>query len=311
MTSWVLFALLSAITLFVVAGPLWRRRADKALGRGVETDEPTRRWATEKDRLIAEQRALDLTLARGEISEAIHGQERALLQQEATRALDQLRRARTATPTDPGTQRRPRTYPLAAAALAAAVVISSAALTNYLAQQDMRRDVSPHADGGPPAGETGADGPDVAAMVAQLESKVTEAGDGATVGDLLMLARSYRVIDRKDEAIALYRRVLAVDARNITAVMALGAMLLNSPQQAERAEAGRQIKTALSLSPGLPEALWLKSLWLMRSHKMAEAKTLLQELLPKVAGDPTARNAVETLLARLAEVETSPAVRPN
>jgi cytochrome c-type biogenesis protein CcmH/NrfG len=321
MSTWIFLALLLITTVFVVIAPLWNRRADRPLGQGIETDDTAERWREEKDRLVAEQRALDMALASGEIDVAEHARDRAILQHEADRALDRLRKSRGGTTRRRPAVVRPGKRPALGAALAATIVLLTGAMTHYLSQQDLQRNVSPHADGRipvaaatatgrqAPAERSGAAQPDVGAMVATLEARVNAGAEDVTTPDLLMLGRSYRVMGRKGDAIKTYRRVLSAEPRNLAATMGVGSILLNSSDKAERAEADQLIERALTIKPDFPEALWLKSLALVRDHDIENAMNVLNRLSPMVQNNPPAKTAVEELLSKLERPPSGTPVR--
>ncbi len=321
MSTWVFLALLLIATVVAVIAPMWNRRADRPLGRGIETDDIAERWCEEKDRLVAEQRALDLALANGEIDEVHHAQERTIIQHEANRALDRLRKARGSSG-QPYTALRPDKHPAIGGVLAAAIVLMTGAISQFLSLQDLRRDQSPHAEGQVPIAAAAGNGqapknmpatgvPDVSAMVAKLEARVEAGGEGASTPDLLMLGRSYRVMGRNEDAIRTYRRVLKAEPKNLSATMAMGSILLNSPDKAKQAESDQLIDRALSIRPDFPEALWLKSLALVRDHDIEKAKSLLTRLSPMVENNPAAKTAVEGLLAKLEQPLSATPAPPN
>lgn len=321
MSTWIFLVLLLVIVVFVVIVPLWTRRADRPLGRGIETDDIAERWQEEKDRLVAEQRSLDMALAGGEISTQAHEQDRAILQHEANRALDRLREARGSGKRRPSAA-RPGIHPINGGVLATAVVLVTCGAAYFLSLQDLRRDVSPHADGRIPMPVATADGksptaksgdgtPDIAAMVAGLEARVKAGGEEATVRDLLMLGRSYRVMARKEHAIKTYRRVLSAEPNNLAATMAIGSILLNSTDKVERAEADQLIDRALAINPDFPDALWLKSLAFVRDHEIEKAKSILNRLSPMVESNPTAKTAIDNLLSRLEQPRSTTPTRAN
>ena len=327
MSHWIFLAFMLLLTLVVVVAPLWRRQSDQPLGSGVETDELADLWAAEKDRLTGEQRTLDLALAVGEIDEKTHNIERSLLYDEAARALKLLRKARRSSVSHKqqnSPSARPQIYSRAGQIITVGIVAVTLGANYYLAHQDLQRFIVP--DGNEHAlvasniktpstasGDIRPDdqAPDIGAMVAQLELRVKEAGDKVNTPDLLMLARSYRVVGKNNDAIDLYRRVLKLDPANTSAILALGSMLLNSKEDSEKTEAGQFIESVLAAKPGLPEALWLKSLWLLQNHKMNEARSLLKKLSPLVSDNPSANKAVQNLLAKLNTMGATPALQPK
>ncbi len=308
MTFWLAALLLCILTGLVVFWPLWSRRADQPLGDGLESDDMAALWQEEKNRLVAQIQALDISLAEDKISTDEHARERAALSAEAEGALAQLRKMRRATSTtDSG--HRPRTYPIVSGALAGLLLLAGGGIMVYVSSDIVRRDVSPHAEGSLPlvGGETasGQGAPDVGAMLARLEARVAE-GD-ASAEDLLMLGRSYRTLGRFDESISLYQRTLEADPDNLEALMLLGAALYRSQDEDERRDAENLFDRVLARQPDLPEALWYKSLLLLRRHEVAEARSMLEHLGTLVEDMPEARLAVRKALAQIATSEPTPA----
>ena len=318
MTTWMFLLLLLTTVVYVVIAPLWNRRADEPLGRGIETDDIAERWHEEKDRLVAEQRSLDMALAEGEIDKEEHTKERAILQHDANRALDHLRQARRADISKSAVS-LPGTHPKIGTTLAITIVAFTCGIAYVLSLQDLQRDVSPHADGRMPLPATTASAqnptvnskggpPDIAAMVARLEARVNARGNDVVTPDLLMLGRSYRVMGRKEDAVKTYRRVLSVEPSNLAAAMAVGSILLNSEDKAKRDEADQLIDRALAIRPNFPEALWLRTLAFVRDHKIEKAKRTLNRLTPMVQDNPQAKTAVDNLLSQLDQtLSTAPA----
>ncbi len=307
MTFWLAALLLCILTGLVVFWPLWSRRADQPLGDGLESDDMAALWQEEKDRVVAQIQALDVSLAEGKISTEEHARERAALSAEAEGALAQVRKMRRATSaTDSG--HRPRTYPIVSGALAGLLLLAGGGIMVYVSGDVVRRYVSPHAERSlPPTGDETASSPgapDVGAMVARLEARVDEGG--ASAEDFLMLARSYRTLGRIDESISLYQRTLDADPDNLEALMSLGAALYGSQNEDERRNAENLFDRVLTRQPDLPEALWYKSLLLLRRHEVTEARSMLEYLDALVVDIPEARLAVRKALAQIATSEAAP-----
>ncbi len=307
MTFWLAALLLCILTAPAVFWPLWSRRADRPLGDGLEADDMAALWEEEKNRLVAQIQGLDVSLAEAKISTEEHAQERAELSAEAESALTQLRKMRRATSVAHA-ERRPRTYPIVSGALAGLLLLAGGGIMVYVSSDIVRRDVSPHAEGSLPlvGGETasGQGAPDVGAMLARLEARVAE-GD-ASAEDLLMLGRSYRTLGRFDESISLYQRTLEADPDNLEALVSLGAALYDSQDKDKRSDAEKLFDRVLSRQPELPEALWYKSLLLLRRHEVAEARSMLEYLDVLVEDIPEARLAVRKALAQIATNEPTP-----
>lgn len=153
----------------------------------------------------------------------------------------------------------------------------------------------------------GPDGaPDVGAMVARLESRVNE-GD-PTIDDVIMLARSYRVLNREDESVALYRRAQTMAPDDTGIRLVLASALIRSDKDAYRDEGEEIVDDLLASDPKKPEALWLKSIGLVRRHEIDEARKTLTQLSALVAENSKAKQAVTGLLK---ELETAPASGAN
>lgn len=334
MTGVVVWLILCALAAMVVLLPLWLRSADGPLGRGADTDEPERQWQNEKDRLVGELRDLDRAFAEGRIDRAIHARERAALSADAEFALERLRRAR-ASIAAADTSHVPRRYPAAAVLGALLLFGVSGSAVMWSARGDIVRGASPHADGRIPlpAGQAvaaapptqaqaqtaapavsgampmTADGaPDIAVMVQRLEARVQ--GGDPTVEELMMLGRSYRVLGRADEAIAVLRRAAAREPRADT-LFAYGEVLFRDGGEARLDEAAAVFDRLLAQAPRMPEALWYKSLTLVKRHKVDEARGILRDLKGLVAGNQDATRAVGELLVVLDQVGPAAAPRPQ
>jgi cytochrome c-type biogenesis protein CcmH/NrfG len=337
MTGALIWLMLCALAALAVLLPLWSRRADVPLGRGSDGDEPEREWQAEKDRLVRELRELDVAQAEGRITAEIHDQQHAALSVEAEQALARLRRARSGS-SPKNSEHTPQQYPGAAVVAAFALFIVSGGVTLISARGDVQRGTSPHADGrmllAPSSSAAGggnaevvgsqlprssvskelqglplaADGsPDVGKMVARLEEKV-KSGE-PSVDDLMMLGRSYRVLGRDEEAISLLKQA-AQRAPNRATLLAYGEALFRSGGDARLDEAAQVFDHLLSLAPGMPEALWYKSLALVKRHKVNEARGILRDLKGLVVDNAEASRAVGELLAVLDQVGTVTATPP-
>jgi len=306
MTFWLAALLLCILTGLAVFWPLWSRRADRPLGDGLEADDMAALWQEEKDRLVAQIQALDLSLAEDKISTDEHARERAEVSAEAERALAQLRKMRRATSVAHAA-RRPQTYSIVSGLLAGLLLLAGGGIMAYVSGDVVRRDASPHAEEPVPlaSAETvpGPGAPDVGAMVARLEARVAEGG--ASAEDFLMLARSYRTLGRIDESVSLYQRTLESDPNNLEALTSLGAALYNSQDEDKRSDAEKLFDRALARQPELPEALWYKSLLLLRRHEVTEARSMLEYLEILVEDMPRARLAVREALAQIAASEAA------
>ena len=292
MIAWIGIFALAALSLVVMLLPLWSRHADRVLGEGIETNDISAQWEAEKDRLVKEQHDLDVALMEGRLSKEIHAEEHAQVVKDAERALQRLRDARAAE--EKAKQRgarKPQVYHGAGAMLAASIVIMTAALTFYLNGLDIVRQSTPQTTKKAP-GQA-----EIAKMVASLEQRV-KAG-GASQKEELMLARSYLVLGRRAESIELYEKVHAADEKNLDAVMALGEIYFSSKDKAEQVKALPFFDKVLAQKPDMPEALWYKSLALVRARRLDEARVLLVRLRDIASDNKEAQAAVSQLLTEL------------
>jgi len=311
----VLCAAVAAWTVY----PLLSAQSDRDRGDGLEAEGRLAAWTEEKDRLVAEMVALDVALSEGRIAEGDYNLQRSLVMSEAEKAATNLGKLRAGS----GERSSPlRTYPGVAVGLALAVIVSGSALAIFLNGQDLRTDANPHADGSIPlpaavaagappapgatAGRDGAgappvhaDGtPDVGAMVARLEARVK--GTDATIDDVIMLARSYRVLKREEDSLALYRRAQTMAPQDEGLKLILASALIRSESDANRGEGEKLVDGILQAEPKKPEALWLKSLGLINRHEIGQARQILTELNGLVGANSDAKNAVSELLQSLA-----------
>lgn len=337
MTAAIAALFLCCIVLAWTLLPLLTKAFDRDPGNGLETDDRVAKWREEKDRLVAEMVALDMAVTERKIDRASYDSERSRVMAEAESAAEELRKARSGAP---ATVHTARAYPMVGGALAVVVAMSTVALTVILNGNDLRSDVNPHASGripltpeqaaaGPPNGASpgagmqnphaaladgrpplGPDGtPDVGAMVARLEGKI-KAG-GGSLEEVMMLARSYRVLGREADSLAMYRKAREMAPDEPQLALVLASALLRSDSDRDRSEAERIVDNALASEPSKPEALWLKSIGLIRRHDIEPAKEILGRLQSIVGDNSEARAAVSGLLAELdgAQIPTSP--RPS
>src|SRR5258706_10489606 len=105
----------------------------------------------------------------------------------------------------------------------------------------------------PPAPSEAAAGPDVAAMVAQLEKRLQDQPND--MKGWLMLGRSYVTLNRLDDAIVAFDHAHQLDSKNVDASMGLGeAMSLRAGGEITPL-AAQLFEEALALAPGNPKAL--------------------------------------------------------
>ncbi len=314
MTITLVVLVLVVLVMAWVASPLFRGAANRSLGRGKEDDRPIRLWQEEKDRLTGQLRDNDLALAEGRVDAQVHDAVAARLAAEADHALVRLRQAREGlTPAAAETMRPIQAWrAVGGAALVLAMAYGAHAFAS-LGDVDMTRSdgAGGHAAvaGGEAGVPVGADGmPDIGAMVARLEARV-EAGD-YTPDDAAMLLRSYNALGRQDDSNALLAKALKAfpdDMRfKLTFVdAALGGSDLDAITRAQA-----MVDDMLKAEPGLPEARWYRSLFLVRQGNLEGAREELRALQPLVAGNREAADAVASLLARL-DIPQHDQVQPN
>lgn len=292
MSSLISIIALGALTLFVMLLPLWQRRADRSLGTGLETNSLSIQWENEKDRLVKEQHDLDLALAEGKISEETHAVEREQVVYDAKRALERLRLARSESEKRTAkAKHKPRSYPLWGMGFAASILVASIGLVFHLDGQDVQRELSQAEASKAPTQ------PDIQKMVASLEERVKSGG--SSLKEQLMLARSFLVLGRRNESISLYKGIAKANGDNVPALMALGEIHFNSKAPEEQSQALLYFEKALVVEPDKPEALWYKSLALLRDKKFDQSRTVLVKLKEIAKDNPKAIEAVSQLLTEL------------
>jgi len=93
-------------------------------------------------------------------------------------------------------------------------------------------------------------GPDVAAMVAKLETHLRE--DPNDLTGWVMLGRSYVALERMDDAIVAYDHAHRLDAGNAEAALGLGEAMSLRAGGNITPEAAKLFEQALSIEPGTP-----------------------------------------------------------
>ncbi|MEQ1673292.1 MAG: hypothetical protein ABL893_20785 [Hyphomicrobium sp.] len=144
--------------------------------------------------------------------------------------------------------------------------------------------------------------PDVGAMVAKLEGRVN--AGSPSIDDVIMLARSYRVLNRDEESVTLYRKAQAMAPEDPAIKLVLASALVRSEKDGYRDEGEKIVDGLLAADPKKPEALWLKSIGLVRRHEIEAARKTLTQLSELVTENSDAKSAVAGLLK---ELETTPA----
>jgi cytochrome c-type biogenesis protein CcmH len=103
------------------------------------------------------------------------------------------------------------------------------------------------------SGQNPAAGPDVAAMVAKLETHLRE--DPNDAAGWIMLGRSYVALERMDDAIVAYDHAHRLDPGNAEAALGLGEAMSLRAGGNITPEAAKLFEQALGLEPSSPKAL--------------------------------------------------------
>lgn len=325
MTTILFLIVLVALIAFIVLRPLWISQSDVLTDFGREAPASDAALQNRRDRNIEAMRDLEYALAERKIDDMTYDKERTRLAKEAEASVTQIRRRR-----EEARKIRldeARTYPKTGYAAAFGVLLATGITALYLNSHDLFRDVSPHASGqipipqqgqSPPAASgqssaalppdhpkldanapmMGANGaPDPAVMVARLEKRIAEGTP--TPRDIAMLARSYRVMGRDKDILGMYRDAVKRVPDNPDILFLFASALFDSGTETGRQEADATFDRVLELRPDMPEALWFKSLILVKNHKIEPAKEILTKLQSLVRDNPEAKTAVAGLLATL------------
>ncbi len=326
MTTILFIVVLTALVAFVVLRPLWETEADSLTDFGHESPVSDDHVRSRRNRNIEAMRDLEVALAENKVDEKSYQKERLRLTKEAEASVKELRRKREDARKVP--LERAGTYPQTGIGVAVILFAATGLVVWYLNGQDLARDVSPHATGQIPIGAQataqgtttpnspsgpmpadhpklagnapimGADGkPDPKAMVARLEKRL-ETGKPSPQ-DLALLARSYRVLGREKEIVGLYKEATARAPENPDVLFLYATSLFDAGTDASRTEADATFDQVLKLRPEMPEALWFKSLILVKKHEIEPAKKILTKLQGLVTSNPQAKKAVAGLLAAL------------
>ena len=147
-----------------------------------------------------------------------------------------------------------------------------------------------------PAQSEAAAGPDVAAMVAELEKRLQDQPND--LKGWLMLGRSYLTLNRLDEAIVAFDHAHQLDAKNTEAAMGLGEAMSLRAGGDITPQAAQLFEDALALEPGNPKALLYAGFAAAVRGDRALARTRWQAL--KALNPPP--QIVQMLDARIAEL---------
>jgi cytochrome c-type biogenesis protein CcmH len=146
------------------------------------------------------------------------------------------------------------------------------------------------------AGPDAAAGPEVAAMVAQLEKRLQDQPND--LKGWLMLGRSYLTLNRLDEAIVAYDHAHQLDSKSADAAMGLGEAMSLRAGGDITPQAAQLFEDALTLAPGNPKALLYSGFAAAVRGDRALARSRWQAL--KALNPPP--QIVQMLDARIAEL---------
>lgn len=348
MSIYITILLMALVVIVLILFPLWFKKNDRSLGKGLEDTEELSDWITLKNQLTKQLTELDLAMPQDKIDTADFEKEKQQLLAKAEQTLNALQQTRHSNQnlTDNHAE---RTYPIFGIVCGFFFVIGTIGLTAYLGSQPLNRNVSPHKTSQntlldqlktkdkqkkianlkssaktethsphsdkkksspqdnkkSAASILGTDGkPDIQAMVARLEAKVKK--PSASLKEVMMLARSYWVLGKKQEAIKLYQRAVTLAPNDAVVILTSGQYIYQSNDKEIQLKGEALFDRLLASRPNFPEAMWLKSLSLVKRHEVSQAKNLLTKLIPLVAEKPKAKKAVTQLLATLNEPRKKP-----
>ncbi|MGI9333314.1 MAG: c-type cytochrome biogenesis protein CcmI [Gammaproteobacteria bacterium] len=145
-------------------------------------------------------------------------------------------------------------------------------------------------------------------MVAGLAARLEQAPDD--LEGWRMLARSYQVLERTDEALAAYERALDLAPDDVE-------LLVNAAETQSVAAGNRlhgvpraRLERALELSPTHQKALWLGGIAALQAQEKALAKTRLERLAAMQPADSAQAEALRKLMVQaglVADDGTAPA----
>ncbi|AAV97329.1 hypothetical protein SPOA0195 (plasmid) [Ruegeria pomeroyi DSS-3] len=305
-----IFTLILVTTVFAgILLPLLRPGSDRDLGAGLEDTDPSKQWEAERARLIEQMQDNDIALAEGRIGVVLYGDTSSRLTAEANRFVDRLRKMRPLVQR-PGSPQSRSTGDGISFLSAAAVVVAALGVHFAANVNDLDMTVSPHATGAiplaaasdevrdPVMASLGPDGaPNIAEMVGRLEERVYDGNP--TEDDIQMLLRSYRVLERGEDAIEVLQIAAERFPGNVQFKMMLLRGRLQDPEFDPSEDLVRTVETVLQQEPDLLEAHWYRGLIQARQGRHEAARETLMTLRPKLSANPRAAGAVDALLAQL------------
>jgi cytochrome c-type biogenesis protein CcmH len=149
--------------------------------------------------------------------------------------------------------------------------------------------------------------PDINAMITRLEQRLEKEPNDAE--GWFMLARTYSVLKRHNEAINAYEKSLSVDNKNPKTFFYLADTLAVAKQGDLRGRPNELIQQGLALKPDSQMGLWLAGIAARQNNDNAQALAYLQQLYPLLSESPTEQQEVAKLIQQLGG-QTSAAATP-
>ena len=273
----VIAAALIIVVVLLIALPLFRNSA-KQRPTGIDTSgaDGSVDLESERQNILASLTDLEADLQGGKISQADYERLKDIDEHRLAGILDKIDSAAAATeapagiqdmaaPAEPAT--RFRTMNIAGFILLILLVAGGAAGVYYyqnagLQEQNIDSTANP------------------LEMVAQLERKLRENPDD--LQGQIMAGRSYMTIQRTEDARNAWNKVLELDPANVEAQYSLGYLLIQTAESGDPRnfeQAIRHLDAALSLSPGLPAALYYKGVALTHLKRYDEAENSWESAL--------------------------------
>ncbi|HHC74489.1 MAG TPA: c-type cytochrome biogenesis protein CcmI, partial [Thiothrix sp.] len=150
--------------------------------------------------------------------------------------------------------------------------------------------------------------PDINAMITRLEQRLEKAPNDAE--GWFMLARTYSVLKRFDDAVTAYEKSIAIDNKNPQAFFYLADTLAVAKQGDLRGRPNELIQQGLALKSDSQMGLWLAGIAARQSNNNAQALAYLQKLHPLLNESPTEQQEVAKLIQQLSGESSAAAPAP-
>ena len=288
MTWAILIALFVAASVFLLY-PLWYR-TEEPLPVGIEgvVDEETLERLDEKKRLLMNLRLLRTDFAEGKVAEDDFRRMEAEYEQQLAVLIDAIEQAQARHGTPAQVTPRRDLHRMGSIVLLLALVVPTFWLLKIYGE-------APAPEPGQMAG--GQQAPDVAAMVAKLEKRLRENPDD--INGQLMLARSYSALGRQEDALALWKKVLARDPKNQEALGGVTIFLLQAGDQTSLQAALKNVAVLRAAEPNEPAWLWYEGQALARLGRRAEARAAFEKVLAAIPADSENARMVRDAIKQL------------